>query len=507
MVNIIRLGEAEALLEPDPAAEYPLYLYVQPDFVLYTRSIKYLLNDERVSPRVCPDGISYLLQSGVVPPPATIYKDIYVLGIGDSAVIRTCGTVMSVTFRHRFPFTLDVTQHTRYRKPDSREVLSALATSLEERLHSDKPSFLFHSAGKDSNMIALAASGAGLQDRLTLITHKSKGKADESTISSEIAKKLGYKHIILNEVDKLHDSHIDAINHFFCSAPFPGVDPVTLAYPVYTTQLNELVGSNLIDGGGNDCYMMTPTTRMDHYRLRMLALTSKLIPIRNQLLTESRLVPLFKTPAEYYGMSGLGYRDARCVYAGANDHYLDWRARSLNESGDWVEHKTDIHTTITAAEVHIRKIRNFADSVDSNLVLPFANERVVSCFSKLHESLLFDRRTGKNKLIIREILRNELGLDSDAIGKMGYSYDFSSVIAFNWEWIDSVIKGCDLWVTENMEVLIARLLRVFKSDHKYSKMCARLIYRIFLISAWYMHCKYLTHNKSLSNEGINNSVI
>lgn len=93
-----------------------------------------------------------------------------------------------------------------------------------------------------------------------MITHKSKGQADESEISAKIAKQLGFKHQILHEVDQLQAEHKQAINDYFVNAPFPCTHNVILAYPLYAHQLPELKGANIIDGGGDDSHMMTPPT-------------------------------------------------------------------------------------------------------------------------------------------------------------------------------------------------------------------------------------------------------
>ena len=62
--------------------------------------------------------------------------------------------------------------------------------------------------------------------------------------------------------------------------------------------------------------------------------------------------------------------------------------------------KTDILTSITTPEMHIRKARNFADSVGSNLILPFANQKLAEYFNKLPETYLFNRKQLKNKIIL-----------------------------------------------------------------------------------------------------------
>lgn len=75
----------------------------------------------------------------------------------------------------------------------------------------------------------------------------------------------------------------------------------------------------------------------------------------------------------------------------------------------------------------------------------WASQQVAEYFSKMPEQHLFDRKTLKNKLILRKILKDRIGLDSDQIGKMGYSYDSRSIVLQNWDWMLKEIQHCLLW--------------------------------------------------------------
>jgi asparagine synthase (glutamine-hydrolysing) len=261
MINCYTPETLHTTLKADLAAEKPLYLYWPKDrsTLLYSESITELLDDPRVPKplSISSEGISFLLQSGVVPPPKTAYEDIYILGIGDTAEVTSENGMMEINFSHEFPFLNANRLSPDEMQPDEDLILQMLAEATISRIDPARPSFLFHSAGKDSNSIALALAEAGWQDKVTLITHKSKGAADESEISAKIAKQLGFKHQVLQEVDQLQAPHHQAIEDYFINAPFPCTDNVTLAYPLYAHQAPELLKSNLIFGDGNDSHMMS----------------------------------------------------------------------------------------------------------------------------------------------------------------------------------------------------------------------------------------------------------
>ena len=74
---------------------------------------------------------------------------------------------------------------------------------------------------------------------------------------------------------------------------------------------------------------------------------------------------------------------------------------------------------------------------------------------------------------------------------MGWSYDINGIIILNFNWIKSEIFECKLWNKQQVDKLINRFLKVAKSKSKYSKFCANMINRVFLISLWYNNNIYL----------------
>ena len=496
MINQYLPHQASLVLESDLAGEFPLYLYwpSSQSMLLYSTSITELLSDVRVSKplKVSMHGLSFLLQSGVVPPPKTAYQDIYIVGIGDEAQVGTKNGKVQVTFSHQFPFMNANRLASDEMQPNEEVILQMLAEATLSRIDESKPSFLFHSAGKDSNSIALALAEAGWQRTVTLLTHKSKGKADESEISAKIAKQLGFKHQILYEVDQLQIKHHRAIEDYFIHAPFPCTDNVTLAYPLYVQQLPELRVANIIDGGGNDSYMATPPTRREANNVLLSKVMHRASFMRQFTPSESSFLPLIRTSAECFGINGLSFMDAKKILPDAINVYSHWNKESqLRKNWDVFDLKTGVLTPIIASELHIRKARNFADSIHSNLVLPFANQCVAEYFSKVPEEYLFDRKALHNKIILRRMLKNRLALDSDQLGKMGFSYDSHSMILQNWVGILKELQACPLWEQTYLMKMIMRLKKTMQTHHKYAEFSGRLIYRMYLLSAWYNKNRYL----------------
>jgi asparagine synthase (glutamine-hydrolysing) len=494
MINQCSPNQPALTLESDLAGEYPLYLYWPHDqsILLYSKSITELLNDSRVPKplKVSNEGLSFLLQSGVVPPPKTAYQDIYILGIGDKAKVSTVNGKIDIQFSHVFPFLNANRLAADEMQADEDLILQLLAEATISRIDQSKPSFLFHSAGKDSNSIALALAEAGWQDKVTLITHKSKGQADESEISARIAKHLGFKHLILHEVDQLKAEHKQAIEEYFVNIPFPCIDSVALAYPLYAQQLPELKNANLIDGGGNDSYMMTPPDNRQKKIITLSKFTHRASILRRFVSSESLISSLIRTPAEWCGMSGLSFADIKMLFAGAVDVYPHWKKESdLRKNWDLFDFKTSILTPVVASEVHIRKARNFAEYVNSNFILPFANQKVAEYFAKMPEAYLYNRKSLKNKIILRKILKKRIGLDSDLIGKMGYTHDFMSLLEIELDSVVKEINSCGFWKKNYM--VVERFKDVILNNKKRKKHTFRYLHFLYVISSHLRLNKYV----------------
>lgn len=496
MINQYSLVEQNLQLKSDLAGEFPLYIYWPKDksVLLYSKDVVELFNDSRVPKplKVCNEGISFLLQSGVVPPPKTAYEDIYIISIGDKAHLSSENGKVEVKFTHDFPFF----NASRYAKdemdPDEDFILQMLAEATISRIDPSKSSFLFHSAGKDSNSIALALAEAGWQDKVTLVTHKSKGQADESKISTKIAKQLGFKHRILHEVDQLKAEHKKVISDYFVNAPFPCTDNVSLAYPLYSHQLPELNGANIIDGSGNDVYMsyVPGKTELKSQKFSKYLKYSRVIS--KHFPSGSLFHAAGRTRSEKTGAFGLSFSDVQKIQYDSYDVSEYWFKKDKQYKDlDYIDLRTMIRGSFIETGIFQRKARNFTDSINANIVLPWANQQVAEYFAKMPEEYLFDRKTLKNKLILRKILKERIGLDSDALGKLGFSYDSRSIFIQNGDWMLQEIQQCSLWHQPGLVKVINRLKNDMQSSHKYSEFSGRIINRIFLLSAWYNYNKYI----------------
>ena len=145
-------------------------------------------------------------------------------------------------------------------------------------------------------------------------------------------------------------------------------------------------------------------------------------------------------------MFGLSYGDTKKILPSAEDVYPFWREEDRKRSDwDYLDLRSDILGCITEPGIFQLKVRLSASIYGNNLILPFTNEKVAEYLWKLPTHHLYDRKTFRNKLILRKMLKERIGLDSDKLGKMAYVFDFYSIRMLMRKEVDHEILSCGLW--------------------------------------------------------------
>ena len=489
-------------LTPDLAGEFPIFFYLdeKKTDLYYSKSTKALLESPSIGKplSVSPESLSFLLQSGLVPPPNTIYKNIYTLGIGDKAIIKVKNGKIEIEYSHQFPFMNANRLSENEIIPDENLILELLANAAISRVDTSQPTFLFQSAGKDSNTILLALAEAGWQDKVVCVCQKSSGKNDESEISKTVAKKLGFQHIVLKQPDMLFKQpaqitqYIDSIIEHFVNTPLPWTDEVTLAFPSYPLQVPSLMRANIVDGSGGDVFLSCIPS-ISEYRKQWLAnFTWPVARLADHMGSTSVFSSIRKTRAEWCGLGGFLYADTKEIYPLAIPVLPYWSRQSkARRSWDYLDFRSDIRASIIDICIFNQKIRNAADVWGSNIIFPWSNPEVATYCFKLPEKYLFDRRTLKNKLILRKMLNEKIGLNSDVIGKRGYGIDTLAILELLMEHVLKEIKTCSFWNRKAASDQANVLRRIAYSNAKYYDLARKLLQRLYLLSLWLNYNRYI----------------
>jgi asparagine synthase (glutamine-hydrolysing) len=477
----------EIVLKSDLAGQNPLYLFDLKEKIVYSNDINELLEFVKAKLEVDPVGLSFLLKNGVIPIPNTIFKNLYIVSVGIEFRIFKNKNNLVIDIKNEFPFYRDTN---KTNSPDDSEILSLLSKATISKINPSKETYMFHSSGKDSNMLALALSESNYKD-ITFVSHKSEGASDESQVSKSIAEKLGFKHSVLSLPDRLEKKHYDSINDYFTNIPLPVIDEVTLAYPIYNTQLN-FKESNIIDGLGNDSYIGYIPNKREYILATYLSKFSFLKNLTNKLNSENYFNIFGLNKIEWTGFMGFMNKDLSDFYPDfiSSDKYWIDLERSLKHLS-YIELKAQVRGGFLDHEMFMRKVRNFADVNNANLIFPWADTAVSEYVFNLDPKYLYNEKELKNKLFLKKILKDRIGLDSEKLGKLGFTFNYWELLENNSENVENEIINCKLWDKKEVTRIYNRLRLRSKINSRFSTRAKSLIHRLFIISSWYNHNKYI----------------
>lgn len=482
-------------IESDLAGEVITYIYLSIDKknCLVSNSIEILLAHSSICKplTVRKDSINTLLHNGAVPTPYTPYENIYRLGIGDSAVISQSGSVFEIKIEHNFPFKNE--HRGNVKSYDESKALSLLANAVQTRIYPNMKSFLFHSAGKDSNSTLLAMAGAGWQDKLTLVTHKGIHDNCESKISKEIAIKLGFKHRTLDE-SKMFEMNNKVIEKqvidFATHLAIPSTDNVSLAYAYYDLLHPDMKYSNIIDSSGNDVYIGHIPPKKEFILQNFSSLTRPFRIVYDRLhgINPTILDLLLRNKIECVGLIGINKKMTNNIFQHKYPQ-VNWITDTY-QYRDYLDFRSRLWGTHVEQSIFIQKVRNYAQVYNSNLILPWTDKEVAKYFYSLDELLLFDRKQLKNKLVLREMLKKHDIVDSDKIGKYGYKFNYHQLNLKNWEFVIREISSCAYWNADTKDI-VNQWKEKAKQKTWSGGQAARNINRLFILSLWLNYSKWL----------------
>lgn len=479
------------VLEGDIGGESPYYVYIpsHKNYLISSFSIEELLKLKEVKDNleISEEGVSFFLQSGVIPPPKTIFKNIFVLNIGDCLYLEADKNQIKTSFYHEYPF-FNSFRNPKL-KPDKNYLLSMLAETVKTRKKFNSPTYLFQSLGKDSNTILLALAEAGYQRDIICLTLSTGDRKDESEIAKNIAQKLGFKHQKLPLPSKIEKRHIDELIYYFENIPFPCADGTSLVYPIYATEL-DFRNSDIVDGSGNDIYFGHVPKPIEYKRQKIYP---KFVFLRNLIenLSTGHVLQKFgltRCEMAIYILKGLTYRDSKEIFPESIPTYLYWiEEDKKRKNWDYIDLKGDIWGTKAEYDLVMKKVRSFTSVYKANPIFPWCNKDIALYVGRLPEKYLFDRKNFKNKLLLRKLLKEKLDLDPDVIGKYSYGFNAYKFLREILNIVEDEVLNCKLWDKNG----IKNFWKKIKDGLEREKTFQKILVRLFLISAWYNYNSYL----------------
>jgi asparagine synthetase B (glutamine-hydrolysing) len=383
--------------------------------------------------------ISHLLHDGFVPPPLTVYRDVF--GISVDLKARVNGT--GISFDRDFPF--ENHKSPLDGEPDTGLLLSRLRQATGAACGTGRDVMLMLSSGLDSTSLAVAAKEAGRDDILCVTYGESKNDV-EVIVARDNCRRLGLRHEA--HLFEARDPRIRTdLIAYASTVPQPCADPALTACVSLVRRFGTPDGA-ILDGSGNDYYFWRPPRRLDLIKtwlgLGRLPLFRKL---RSLIPMHYRRERILATPLELLLLNGVWLRhsETRRFYPHVVDTHEYWHKECEDVQFAREEIQHCLKMIYMGPAAFMLKTRNAAQSIGAVARFPWTEDSVADYCFALPEAARFDRKRRKSKTIIRQMLRDAIAYDASAVGKHHFSFGKRDFLRSNLDFCREEILGCKLW--------------------------------------------------------------
>jgi len=433
----------------DPHLATPIYVIVDPDAVHLTThpaGLCRLLAASSRSRNLAEHALSHLIHDGQVPLPGTVLEGVWMPGAGDTITVdRRSG---HVTRGGAFPYTSERSRGTS--EPSTRRLRELLTRATATALEGSAAPALMVSAGKDSTAVAYAAARASWS--VLGITYTT-SETDEETIAASTCRRFGHEHRTVRLADFSDAELRRALDRFFARTPLPSGDLAQIPYAL-CMQATADHADRYLDGTGNDVPFFFLPTSLER-RLRAVRPPRVL---RAAVPAGSPFRYLLRTAIER-GYAGLRYQfeDTRRFCSHTHDTTARWDRLQRRLAGRSI---VDVRALTRGRHVESGSIRHKVDlataAFDRERRFPFMDAELFDYVFHLPAEHRYDERWGRSKLLLRRLLREDLGYDDEAVGKRAFTFDGNTFLERMREVVREELLACDLFDRRTLEARIRR---------------------------------------------------
>jgi hypothetical protein len=418
--------------------------------------------------------VSHLLHDGFVPPPLTVYRDIFAISVDLRAEVDSG----AISFIRDFPF--ENRKSSLDGVPDTSLLLQRLGQATNAACDKNREGLLMLSSGLDSTSLAVAAKEAGRNDILC-VTYGESEDDPEVIVARNTCRRLGLRHEI-HMFDPRHLQIRADLVAYGESVPQPCADPALAA----CVSLVRRFGSSrnvILDGSGNDYYFWRPPRRRDLLKTWLgLGRFPVVDRLRALLPMQLRRERILASPLELLLLNGvwLRYNESRKFYPEAVDTHKYWLREGSAHEFAREEYQHCLKMIYMGPAAFMLKTRNAAESVGATADFPWTDDAVADyCFS-LPEDDRFDRKRRKSKTIIRQMLWEALSYDANAVGKHHFSFGKRNFLRHHLSFCRNEILGCTLW-SRGVERTFQHLADLLERGQQ----AENALLSMFMVSLWH----------------------
>lgn len=461
----------------DPTCAEPQYFSIIDDEFFVSSDIQSVLSEKHrhgYAIEVNPVAISCLLHDGFVSQPYTVYKDVFVVSMGMCAALNHG----LLSFHLEFPFLKS--KSLQDRRADCATLLRMLVDAVNKACAERTATLLMLSAGLDSTPLALGLKEAGRDDALC-VTYTDGDDLDEAALARSNCARLGLRHET-HHLNIRSDSVCGLLQSYAMAAPEPCADPALTACVSLISRYADKE-TVVLDGSGNDAYFWKPPRLLELAKARLgLHRFPRLRGIRRALPMHLQHERLLATPLERLLFAGPNLRhcDTRVFYPSSVDTHSSWLELYNQVVLPIEETRSSIRSTFLGPAAQMMKTRNAAISVGAVARFPWTDHEVANYCFNLPAHHRFNP-SGKNKVIIRELLRKFVDYD-ETIGKRAFKFDKRRFIEAHLDFCREEILNCALWeppIERSFNGLVRALARGARTE--------TALVTLLMVSLWHNH--------------------
>jgi hypothetical protein len=433
---------------------------------------------------VSPVAVSHLLGTGFVPLPHTAFDAISRIGAGDEAQVSFDEGEPTIVVNTDYPW---MTANSRQdAEPSTDRLYELIMSSLQRQLDAcGRQGLLMLSSGKDSVTLAIALADLGYD--VPCVTYRASRDNNEPEHAAAFCRKLGLEHETV-EMPADPAAVRRQLTAFFESAVAPCADHAVIPY-IVTVAASGVASGGIIDGGGNDGYMgYIPSQRRRKKRAfrirgqRMQELAARMTKIDSRVnyLARSR------SAAAWPGRN-MRFHEIAPIYPMAVDPADKWRETDRELAG-----MPDIDRAIANMIRQIEgartpdKVRLVAQTLGIDALLPYCDPALADYFFHLPLAARYDERSRTDKILLRQLLRERIGYESELVGERFFEFDGAPFFIANAEFVRDEIYSCELW-----EPAVRPLVDGWLEALPQRPFLFHALMSLFMTSGWHNHSPYV----------------
>lgn len=475
-------------LTGDPTGESLLYVYRSGDVLLWGQDPAHLADaivSRGLPLTIDPFAVTSMLVRGLIAMPWTVYSEMHVAGIGDQLVCAKTDAGWELEHRLAFPYFADLSREDQL--PEPKQLMASLTAAVAKRLEDGRPAVLMLSSGKDSTAVAVALARLGRRD-VHCMTFVANTDQDEDGYARELCAKLRLEHERV-EIPADRPVSSDLLTAYFQNAPLPCGDDCQIPY---VTALQKAGAPDLVlDGSGNDVYVGHVPSRRDLMRSRLRVRPYGLASLLEAAVPVSSGVDqLLRTPEDLcFKLGQLRLREVRRFFPNASEEKA--RLASLGRAAagrDVFDYRALVRGRHYDQGSCMLKAMMACAAIGSLCALPWCDTEVIDYYFNLPRSARFDAQTYSNKVLLREMLRQEVGYPDEVLGKRYFEFDRIAFFTCNRTRVRDEILNCRLWNLACAE----RLLDTMYNRLPRNPRVGVALNTWFLLSGWLNHNRWTT---------------